>query len=110
MNYRARSLTCILFIGSLLAFSDFTRAIQTSGTAEDVLVAPGEVGQPGGRLVASLRADPKTFNPITAIDLPSKQVLGLLFADLIHINPYTQHTEAALAKSWKASLDGRRYS
>ncbi|HKD15996.1 MAG TPA: ABC transporter substrate-binding protein [Candidatus Angelobacter sp.] len=60
--------------------------------------------------MTSLRADPKTLNPVTAVDLPSKQVLGLLSADLIHINSFTQGTEPALAKSWKISPDGKHYT
>jgi peptide/nickel transport system substrate-binding protein len=77
---------------------------------EDVLAARGDIGKRGGRLIASLRSEPKTLNPITAVDLPSKELIALLFADLIHINLYTQRTEAALAKSWKASADGRHYT
>src|SRR5215472_2500265 len=78
--------------------------------AEEVLIAPGEIGSPSGRLVTSLRADPKTLNPVTAVDLPSKQVLGLLSADLIHINSSSQGTEPALAKSWKITPDGKHYT
>ena len=81
-----------------------------AASTEEVLIAPGEIGTPGGRLVTSLRADPKTLNPVTAVDLPSKQVLGLLSADLIHINSFTQGTESALAKSWKISPDGKHYT
>jgi len=77
---------------------------------EDVLAVAGDIGRRGGRLVASLHSDPKCLSPITAVDASSKEIIGLLFADLIHINPYTQHTEAALAKSWKASPDGKRYT
>ncbi|HWZ43914.1 MAG TPA: ABC transporter substrate-binding protein [Candidatus Saccharimonadales bacterium] len=77
---------------------------------EDVLVLPGEIGERGGRLVASLHSDPKTFNPVTVVDLPSKEVIALLGADLIHINLHTQHTEPALAKSWTVSPDGKRYT
>ena len=77
---------------------------------EDVLTIAGDLGQRGGRLVASLHSDPKTLNPATAVDAYSKQIIGLLFADLIHINPYTEHSDAALAKSWKASSDGKHYT
>ena len=77
---------------------------------EDILVMPGAIGQPGGRLVASLHTDPKTLNPVTVVDLPSKEVIALLSADLIHINLYTQRTEPALAKSWNVSPDGKRYT
>ena len=93
-----------------LAFGESPRAEQAPNASEDLLTTSGETGQRGGRLVASLHSDPKTLNPITAMDAYSKQVIGLLFADLIHINSYTEHTEAALAKSWKVSPDGRRYT
>lgn len=77
---------------------------------EEVLITVGEIGRYGGRLVASLHSEPKTLNPVTATDLPSQQVIGLMAADLIHINRYTQRTEPALAKSWKVSADGRTYT
>jgi len=98
---------CALF---LLSAGIVPCKAQTVPTSEEVLIAQGEIGRPGGRLVTSLRADPKTLNPVTVVDLPSKEVLGLLFADLIHINLYTQRSEPALAKSWKVSPDGRRYT
>jgi peptide/nickel transport system substrate-binding protein len=106
-----RYFVCVLLVllaWPTAALSDATaRAIQPD---EEVLVMRGETGIPGGRLVASLRADPKTFNPITAVDLPSKEVIALLFSDLIHINLYTQRTEPSLAKSWKVSVDGKHYT
>lgn len=94
----------------VLSFGVPASAIQAAKVVEDLLPVPGVVGQPGGRLIASLRDDPKTLNPVTALDLPSKEVISLLFADLIHINVYTQDTEPALAKSWKVSPDGKRYT
>ena len=77
---------------------------------EDILISSGEIGADGGRLVASLRSEPKTLNPIVAVDLPSKEIIALFCGDLIHINLSTQHTEPALAKSWEVSSDGRRYT
>ena len=64
----------------------------------------------GGRLVISQRAELKTLNPLTAGDENSKEIIGLINADLIHINRYTQKTEAALANSWTVSADGRIYT
>jgi peptide/nickel transport system substrate-binding protein len=81
-----------------------------NSSTEDTLVESGEIGQPGGRLVVSLRAEPKTLNPLTAADAPSREVLSLLQADLVHINRSTQLTEPALAKSWKISADGLQYT
>jgi len=77
---------------------------------EELLLTEAEIGRYGGRLVVTLRSEPKTFNPVTAVDAPSREVLWRLFADLIHINRHSQITEPALAKSWKVSSDGLRYT
>jgi peptide/nickel transport system substrate-binding protein len=83
---------------------------QESHVSREVLNVPGEIGRAGGRAVVSLRAEPKTLNPLTAVDAPSREVIGTMEADLIHINRATQMTEAALAKSWKVSPDGLQYT
>ena len=68
-----------------------------------------EVGRFGGRLVIALRSEPKTLNPVVAVDAASKEVIGCLMADLIHIDRSTHATGPALAESWTKSRDGRRY-
>ncbi len=83
---------------------------QQAHSNEDLLVLPGDVGRFGGRLVISLRDEPKTLNPLTASDSPSREVIAMMQADLVHINRATQLTEPALAKSWKISPDGLRYT
>jgi peptide/nickel transport system substrate-binding protein len=83
---------------------------QQKNPKEELLSLPGEIGRPGGRLVISLRAEPKTLNPLTAADAPSREVIGTMQADLVHINRATQLTEPALAKSWKISPDGLQYT
>ncbi len=75
----------------------------------ELLQVTSPPGRPGGRLVVAMRAEPKTFNPVTAADNPSQTVIDRLMADLIHINRETQRTEAALAKRWTVSQDGRHY-
>jgi peptide/nickel transport system substrate-binding protein len=77
---------------------------------EELLRITGEVGRPGGRIVVALRAEPKTLNPLTAADGPSREVISTMQADLVHINRATQLTEPALAKSWKVSPDGLQYT
>jgi peptide/nickel transport system substrate-binding protein len=69
-----------------------------------------ESGRRGGRLVFALRSEPKTLNPVTAVDGPSRDVIGRMTADLVHIDRQTQRTTAALARSWTVSADGRRYT
>src|SRR5258707_4212408 len=82
-----------------------------ASSSEELLTLPGEIGKQGGRIVVSLRAEPKTLNPLTAADAPSREViLGAMQADLIHISRATQLTEPALAKSWKVSTDGLQYT
>lgn len=83
---------------------------QQTNAKEELLSLPGEIGRSGGRLVISLRAEPKTLNPLTAADAPSREVIGAMQADLVHINRATQLTEPALAKSWKISPDGLQYT
>src|ERR1700741_3854366 len=96
---------CALFLLGI------TSGAQQSNPAPELLSVPGEAGQRGGRLVVSLRAEPKTLNPLTAADAPSREViLGAMQADLVHINRETQLTEPALAKSWKVSPNHLQYT
>lgn len=74
---------------------------------EDLLRTDVEAGQPGGRLAVGEPFEPKTLNPLIALDQPSLDVIRRTMADLIHINRFTQKTEPALAKSWTATPDGK---
>jgi peptide/nickel transport system substrate-binding protein len=96
--------TCALFLLGIAS------SAQKSNPAPELLSVPGEVGQRGGRIVLALRAEPKTLNPLTAADAPSREVISTMQADLIDINRATQLTEPALAKSWKVSPDGLQYT
>ena len=77
---------------------------------EERMIAEGSPGHAGGRLVVALRSEPKTINPVLAVDEPSRDVIRCLTADLIHINRGSLKTEPSLAKSWKVSNDGRQYT
>lgn len=79
-------------------------------TREERMTVSSDPGQSGGRLVIALRSEPKTLNPVLAVDGPSRDVIRCLSADLIHIDGRTLRTEPALAKSWSVSLDGRVYT
>ena len=74
------------------------------------MLVPGLTGNPGGRLVFGQRSQPKTLNPVLAVDGDSREVIHRIMADLIHINRASQQTEPALAKSWTVSPDGLRYT
>lgn len=77
--------------------------------AEDVLIVDAEGGRHGGRLVVALRSEPRTLNPVVAIDGPSREVIATMTGDLIHVNRSSQLTEPALAKAWHVSDGGRQY-
>ncbi|MFN7924522.1 MAG: ABC transporter substrate-binding protein [Bryobacteraceae bacterium] len=61
----------------------------------------------GGVLHVAQRAEPKTFNPVAAVDAPSRDVLRRIHGDLISLDRSTMRTAPGLAESWKTSADGR---
>jgi len=77
---------------------------------EDLLHTASEPGIRGGKLVIAQRSEPRTFNPVVAVDQNSYGVNARLQADLIHINRATQKTEPALAKSCTISRDGTQFT
>lgn len=96
----------LLVLGSLSASS---LAAQRA-PAGDRYVSSAEAGQRGGQLVVVQRTEPRTLNPVTALDAPSRDVIRRTTADLIHINRENQQLEPALARSWTVSPDGRRFT
>lgn len=93
---------------ALLAVTADARAL--AADKEELLVTAGEPGARGGRLVVTLRSEPKTLNPVTNTDGSSRDVIGRMMACLICIDRETQRTTPGLAKSWTISPDGRRYT
>ena len=83
---------------------------QPISRGEELLITNNDPGKYGGRIVVALRAEPKTLNPVTSLDQPSREVIGRVNADLLHINAISQQAAPALAKSWKASKDGLHYT
>lgn len=105
MTRNLSTLRCVLLVLPL------SSPLMDSGLAAGQdLVTPGKIRQTGGQLQVALRSEPKTLNPILAVDATSREVIGAMNADLVHINRETQRTEPALAKSWKISSDGRTYT
>lgn len=85
-------------------------APSTVNPGEEVQVENNEPGTSGGRLVVALRSEPKTLNPVLSNDVSSREVISQMNSDLIHINRYSQQSEAAIAKSWSVSADGLHYT
>jgi len=68
--WRCAGLATALLLGLLpAALPAFSQNQQNKST--EFLVTHEAIGQRGGRLVLSLRAEPKTLNPVMAADAPS---------------------------------------
>src|SRR2546427_11093345 len=100
MNGRGMFSLTALVLGAVLTAGTPASA-GAAAPREELLTTGSEIGVMGGRLVVSLLAEPKTLNPVLAVDQVSRDVIRCLHADLIHINRLSQRTEPALAKSWK---------
>jgi peptide/nickel transport system substrate-binding protein len=74
------------------------------------LVLPALSGIRGGNLVASVNADPATFNRLFASGMANALVADQLAADLVHINRSTHELEPSLAIRWEVAKDGRTYT
>jgi peptide/nickel transport system substrate-binding protein len=101
-----RALACA---AAVLWSSAAVAGSSSSATREELMTAENAPGRSGGQLVVALRSEPKTLNPVLAVDDPSRDVIRCLSGDLIHINRETLKTAPALAKSWTVSRDGRVY-
>jgi peptide/nickel transport system substrate-binding protein len=77
------------------------------GAVAGSAAASGPTGRFGGTLVVSQRAEPRTFNPFTALDVPSRDAIRLLMADLVSIDRSDLGTVPALAESWTIDPDRR---
>jgi len=109
-NCSSRRIVSRLLLVLVALVPEVISASPQKNANEEWLLLPGDIGRPGGRLVVSLRAEPKTLNPLIATDISAREVIGTMQADLVHINRANQLTEPALAKSWKISPDGLQYT
>lgn len=76
----------------------------------DYLQLPNLAGVRGGNLIASVSADPATFNRLFTSTLAHSIIAERLSADLVHINHATFELEPSLAKAWEADKTGRIYT
>ena len=97
-------------VARLLLWCVSVLAVAQTPAQEDLLRTTSEPGNPGGKLVIAQRSEPRSFNPVMAVDQNSLGVNARLQSDLIHINRATQKTEPALAKSWTVSRDGTQFT
>ena len=86
-------------------------ATRTSPAASQAAVAQkagarAAVPARGGALVATMRSEPRSFNPHAGRDFASQLVSLLTQARLVRINRFTQQLEQALAETSVCTADG----
>jgi len=62
--------------------------------------------QHGQRLITATISDPKTFNPLIAVDASSGGATDELFDGLVRLNARTLEPEPVLAERWEYNADG----
>jgi peptide/nickel transport system substrate-binding protein len=73
-------------------------------------VTQGTPGIRGGRLVLANFVDPKSFNPITAAETSSLDLVYLVFDGLLKKDQVTQEILPGLAESWEVAADQRTWT
>jgi len=96
----SRVLGVLLTGGLLLVLALFLRP-----AANKPLPIGGRV--PGGQVVASIRVEPRTFNPYVAGNDASDLLGHLTQARLVRVNRSTFEVEPWLAERWESRSDGR---
>ncbi len=77
---------------------------------EEPYVNPCEPGVRGGRFVIASFSDPKTFNPITANETSSNDIIDMMFVGLIAKNQATQEVYPSLAAEWSVAEDQKTWT
>ena len=74
--------------------------------------SPGPEDPPrrGGRIVAAIRAEPRSFNRLVARDAASDLLAILTQGRLVRVNRETLEVEPWLAERWESSDDGRTHT
>jgi peptide/nickel transport system substrate-binding protein len=108
-----RSLLAIA--GLILVLSGCSRTPSNGAAArpnhpkpEEPFVFQGAPGVYGGRVVVTTLGPPKSFNPMTANETSSNDIIGrLVFEGLTGYDNVTQEVTPGLASRWETSPDGR---
>jgi peptide/nickel transport system substrate-binding protein len=98
----------LVLVGGLIGWGWWAQRAPRPETANARAAAERRVR--GGRLVSSIRAEPRSFNRLVARDYVSEVVALLTHARLVRVNRATQLVEPWLAERFTASPDGRVFT
>jgi peptide/nickel transport system substrate-binding protein len=71
---------------------------------------PAKAPTRGGQIVASIRAEPRSFNRLVARDQATELLNILTQGTLVRVNRATFELQPWLAESWESSADGRMHT
>src|SRR5688572_7146150 len=90
--------------------STLTEAESKAPLPQPPRIASSEPGVRGGRLKLANFSDPKTFNPITANETSSLDLIYWLFDGLVKKNQITHEFEPGLAERWTVEPDQKTWT
>jgi peptide/nickel transport system substrate-binding protein len=102
-------IAALIVVGGGYVF--YLRPTLTPRPELDSLNAPAasnERPRPGGLIVATVRAEPRTFNRYVVGDATNAAIAALIHARLVRVNQQTQQLEPWLAERWETT-DSLRY-
>jgi peptide/nickel transport system substrate-binding protein len=97
---RANRIWVVLALAGIVATTSVPTGWYAAATGAAAPIARG------GALVATMRSEPRTLNPVVGRDFASTLVGTLTQARLLRINRATQQLEPRLAESYACSADG----
>lgn len=98
----------VVFIGALVWWRGCEP--ERSSTGPGPSKPESEPRARGGQVVASLRAEPRTFNRFLSSDQTTETLAMLMQSRLVRINRSTFELEPGLAERWESSEDGRSHT
>jgi peptide/nickel transport system substrate-binding protein len=110
VNRQSRGLLVVLLVSGLLLWGWWVQRSVQPELDDGAVRSTVERVQRGGRLVSSIRAEPRSFNRLVSRDLISETVAMLTQARLVRVNRATQQVEPWLAERWTAAPDGRTFT
>jgi peptide/nickel transport system substrate-binding protein len=108
VNRQSRALLVLVLVGGLIGWGWWAQRASRPNPSNDRPADQRPVR--GGRLVSSIRAEPRSFNRLVARDYVSEVVAVLTQARLVRVNRATQLVEPWLAERFTASPDGRVFT
>lgn len=110
MNRQPRTLLTLLLIAIIGGTAYFLwQDLQTPPGSPGGAAVPEPTPQRGGRLTATLRSEPRSFNRYVSASAVTEVFNHLTQARLVRVNRATHDLEAWLAESWQAEAGGTRF-